>query len=203
MDCLERLRRGGPQEVAVARDGPLVLAFCRETLRAAGRVERGDEVSFDTARQRYAWGVSPPAEMGRMRWFLREGWGTLPHYGMEDAVVRAREATLVVPCLGPRRLAMTLRLEAARAVPVGFSVNTLSLLLLGIIGYFLREYHLDMQRRMTRTEEVQAKHDRRLAELLIVNKIQTRMISKLAGEENPELIRALRPEDPDSDAIQK
>ncbi|HET9317379.1 MAG TPA: hypothetical protein VFQ51_17440, partial [Vicinamibacteria bacterium] len=103
-----------------ARDGPLVLAFCRETLRAAGRVERGDEASFDTARQRYAWGVSPPAEMARMRWFLREGWGTLPHYGMEDAVVRAREATLVVPCLSPRRLAMTLRLEAARAVPVGF-----------------------------------------------------------------------------------
>ena len=106
-----------------ARDGPLVLAFCRETLRAAGRVERGDDVSFDTARQRYAWGVSPPAEMGRMRWFLRSGWGSLPHYGMADAVVREREATLVVPCLRPRPLALTLRLEAAHALPVGFSIN--------------------------------------------------------------------------------
>ncbi len=106
-----------------SRDGPLVLAFCRETLRTAGRVERGDDVSFETARQRYAWGVSPPAEMGRMRWFLREGWGALPHYGMGDAVVRDRVATLVVPCLQPRRLAMTLRLEAASPVPVGFSIN--------------------------------------------------------------------------------
>jgi hypothetical protein len=106
-----------------ARDGPFVLAFCRETLRTAGRVERGDEVSFDTARQRYVWGLSPPAEMGRMRWFLRGGWGTLPHYGTGDAVVRDREATLVVPCLRPRRLAMTLRLEAPSALPVGFSIN--------------------------------------------------------------------------------
>jgi hypothetical protein len=117
---LDRYRRA---DLRGSRDGPLVLAFCRETLRAAGRVERGDEVSFDLARQRYLWGVSPPAEMGRMRWFLRDGWGSLPHYGMGDAVMRERGATLVMPCLRPRSLAMTLGLEAAHAVPVGFSVN--------------------------------------------------------------------------------
>jgi hypothetical protein len=118
--CLDRYRRA---DLRGSRDGPLVLAFCRETLRAAGRVERGDEVSFDTDQQRYLWGVSPPAEMGRMRWFLRDGWGTLPHYGMGAAVMRERDATLVVPCLRPRPLALTLRLEAAHAVAVGFSIN--------------------------------------------------------------------------------
>lgn len=117
---LDRYRRA---DLRGARDGPLVLAFCRETQRAAARAERGEEVSFDIGRQRYEWGVSPSAEMGRMRWFLRDGWGTLPHYGTGDAVVRGREATLVVPCLRPRALAMTLRLEAPRAIAVGFSIN--------------------------------------------------------------------------------
>jgi hypothetical protein len=117
---LDRYRR---LDLRGARDGPMVLAFCRETLRTASRVDRGDEVSFDTARRQYVWGVSPPAEMGRMRWFLRAGWGELPHYGTDPPVMRAREATLVVPCLGTRPLAMTLHLEAAHSIPVGFSIN--------------------------------------------------------------------------------
>ena len=128
---LDRYRRA---DLRGSRDGPLVLAFCRETLRAAGRVERGDEASFDTERQRYSWGVSPPAEMARMRWFLRDGWGSLPHYGMDAAVVRERAATLVVPCLRPRALAVTLNLEAARAIPVGFSINGRPLLQPALVG---------------------------------------------------------------------
>lgn len=106
-----------------ARDGPLVLAFCRETLRAARRVERGGEAAFETARLQYVWGVSPPAEMGRMRWFLREGWGELPHYGTGDAVMRGLEATVVLPCLRPRPLEVLVQLETARATPIGVSLN--------------------------------------------------------------------------------
>jgi hypothetical protein len=106
-----------------SRDGPLVLAFCRETLRTAARAERGDPVAFDLDRQQYVWGVSPPAEMSRMRWFLREGWGPLPHYGTERAVMRSRTATIVLPCLRPRALAVTVGLESAQVVPVGFTLN--------------------------------------------------------------------------------
>jgi hypothetical protein len=58
-----------------------------------------------------------------MRWFLRDGWGSLPHYGLGDAVMRERDAMLIVPCFHPRRLALTLSLDAARAIPVGFSIN--------------------------------------------------------------------------------
>jgi hypothetical protein len=117
---LDRYRRA---DLRGARDGPLVLAFCRETLRAAARVERGEAVELDPGRMRYVWGVSPPEEMARMRWFLRDGWGDLPHYGTGDAVVRGTEATLVVPCLSPRALALVVGLESPRAVPVAFSLN--------------------------------------------------------------------------------
>ena len=117
---LDRYRR---LDLRGARDGPLVLAFCRETLRAAGRVDRGEEAAFDLDRQRYVWGVSPPAEMGRMRWFLRAGWGALPHYGTGPATMQARSATVVVPCLRPGPLVLTLGLEAPQAVPIAFAVN--------------------------------------------------------------------------------
>jgi hypothetical protein len=106
-----------------SRDGPLVLAFCRETLRTAARVERGEPVAFVLDRQRYVWGVSPASEMNRMRWFLREGWGPLPHYGAGPAVMRSRTAAIVLPCLRPRALAVTIGLESPQLVPVAFTLN--------------------------------------------------------------------------------
>lgn len=106
-----------------SRDGPLVLALCRETLRFAGRLERGDPASFELARRTFVPGESHPSEMSRMRWFLREGWGDRAHYGTGDAVMRAAEASILIPCLRPRDLDVVLVLEAPGGTRLRAFVN--------------------------------------------------------------------------------
>ena len=117
---LDRYRR---EDLRGSRDGPLLLAFCRESLRVAGRLERGGDVAFEPGAMRYRWGVDHPSEMTRMRWFLRDGWGDLPHYAEGDARTQAAEATVTLPCLRPRPLAVELVLDAPRPVPVGARMN--------------------------------------------------------------------------------
>jgi hypothetical protein len=121
---LDRYRR---IDLRGARDGPLVLALCRESLRAAQRLEQDRPVVFDAATTGYEWGVSPPEEMGRMRWFLREGWSARAHYGTGDVVMQEARASLLVPCLRPRELEAALRLEAPSPRPVELLVNGRSL----------------------------------------------------------------------------
>lgn len=117
---LDRYRR---IDLRGARDGPLVLALCRESLRAAPRLEQDRPVVLDAATTGYEWGVSPPEEMARMRWFLREGWGPRAHYGLGDVVMQEARASLLVPCLRPRELEAALRLDAPSPRPVELFVN--------------------------------------------------------------------------------
>jgi hypothetical protein len=117
---LDRYRRA---DLRGSRDGPLLLAFCRESLRFAGRLERGGDVSFDPAAMRHRWGIDHPSEMAGMRWFLRDGWGDLPHYATGEARTEAAEATVTVPCLRPRPLAVELVLDAAGPTAVGVRMN--------------------------------------------------------------------------------
>jgi hypothetical protein len=117
---LDRYRR---IDLRGARDGPLVLALCRESLQAAQRLERDRPVVLDAATTGYEWGVSPPEEMGRMRWFLREGWGARAHYGTGDVVMQEARASLLVPCLRPRELEAVLRLDAPSPRAVEVLVN--------------------------------------------------------------------------------
>jgi hypothetical protein len=117
---LDRYRR---EDLRGSRDGPLLLAFCRESLRVAGRLERGGDVAFEPGAMRYRWGVDHPSEMARMRWFLRDGWGRLPHYAEGDARTQAAEPTITLPCLRPRPLAVELVLDAERPSAVGVRMN--------------------------------------------------------------------------------
>ena len=118
---LDRYRRA---DLRGSRDGPLLLAFCRESLRVAGRLERGGGVSFEPTTMRYRWGIDHPSEMARMRWFLRDGWGDLPHYASGEAQTAVPHATVTVPCFRPRPLAVELVLDAARPSLVLLSMNT-------------------------------------------------------------------------------
>jgi hypothetical protein len=106
---VDRYRR---QDLRGPRDGPRLLAFCRETLRSARRVERGQEVVLQASAHRFAWGQSDPGDLSRMRWFLGSGWGGQAHYGTADIRMEGREATLVVPVLAPRELTVSLEVEA-------------------------------------------------------------------------------------------
>ncbi|MCM2257077.1 MAG: hypothetical protein NDJ94_15605 [Vicinamibacteria bacterium] len=106
---LDRYRRA---DLAGLRDGPWVLGFTRESLRAAARLERGLAVELDPVQQRFAWGVSDPVELSRLRWPLRDGWGPLAHYGLHDIRLRSASAALVVPVYTPTDLRLALRFAA-------------------------------------------------------------------------------------------
>ena len=106
-----------------ARDGPYVLGLCRESLRTAFRLERGQAVSFDAATQRFAWGDSDPGGLDRMRWFLRGGWGGLAHYGTGDIVMHEASASLLVPSLRPRDLDLGLETETPAGVRLAIAIN--------------------------------------------------------------------------------
>ncbi|HVR69509.1 MAG TPA: hypothetical protein VMT87_01580 [Vicinamibacteria bacterium] len=107
---LDRYRRA---DLRGPRDGPLVLAFCRDTLRTARRLQRGEAVTFDPATRQFEWGVSDPGRLHRMRWFLREGWGERAHYGTGAVAMSAPRADLAIPSLDGRDLNLTLHLRAA------------------------------------------------------------------------------------------
>jgi len=117
---LDRYRR---VDLRQARDGPLVLSLCRESLRTAQRLERGRPVVLDAEATGYEWGVSPPEEMPRMRWFLREGWGARAHYGTGEIVMHEAAGSLLVPCVRPRELEAALRLDAPSPRRVEVSLN--------------------------------------------------------------------------------
>jgi hypothetical protein len=117
---LDRYRRADLQG---PRDGPYVLAFCRETLRAARRLQRGEGVTLDPARRQFQWGVSDPGRLDQMRWFLRSGWGELAHYSTGPVTLRAPRGELVAPVLDARPLQLTLHLAAPPAAVGAVLVN--------------------------------------------------------------------------------
>jgi hypothetical protein len=103
-----------------SRDGPYLLGTVRETLRIARRLDRGDEVVFDPAERKFAWGVSPPSELSKLRFFLRKGFGPLAHYGIHDIRMRETAATLIVPVLKPGPVKVTLTMDARTSTWVAF-----------------------------------------------------------------------------------
>ena len=106
---VDRYRRA---DLTGPRDGPYVLVVCRETLRTARRLSRGEEVALDPSERRFAWGDSHPSEMDRMRWFLREGWGERAHYGTGEVTMHAERASVLLPVLVPADLSAALHVQA-------------------------------------------------------------------------------------------
>jgi len=107
-------------DLRTSRDGPYVLGFARETLRMARKLDRGETVVLDPAERKFAWGVSPPRELQKLRFFLRNGFGALAHYGIHDIKMRETAATLLVPVLEPRRLSIRVTMDARESAWVTF-----------------------------------------------------------------------------------
>jgi hypothetical protein len=118
--ALDRYRRADLQG---PRDGPLVLAFCRDTLRSARRLQRGEAVTYDPAERQFEWGVSDPGRLHRMRWFLRDGWGERPHYGTGEVRMSAPRSELAIPALDVHDLDLTLELAAPESAGGRVLVN--------------------------------------------------------------------------------
>jgi hypothetical protein len=100
-----------------------VLVVSREGLRAARRLSRGEEVAFDPAARRFAWGDSHPSQMDRMRWFLREGWGERAHYGTGEVTMHEERASLLLPVLVPADLTAILHVQSPRPLVMDAAVN--------------------------------------------------------------------------------
>ncbi|HET7293269.1 MAG TPA: hypothetical protein VFM88_12650 [Vicinamibacteria bacterium] len=118
--ALDRYRRA---DLSGPRDGRLVLAFCRESLAEARRLEQGRQVDYDPERRSFVPRKSYPELLGRMRWFLRDGWGPGAPYRVGPVVTRSASAALVLPCLRPEDLNATLSLQAPREMRVRVAVN--------------------------------------------------------------------------------
>ena len=107
-------------DLSTSRDGPYVLGFTRETRRVARRLDQSETVVLDPAERKFAWGVSPANELQKLRFFLRSGFGPLAHYGIHDIRMREVSATLIVPVLQPRRLAVQATIDARESVWITF-----------------------------------------------------------------------------------
>jgi hypothetical protein len=118
---LDRYRR---LDLRGTRDGPLVLAFCRESLASAKRLARGRFTTFDPGRDYFVAGQSDARDLGRMRWYLRDGWGPRPwSISAAEVVMQEPRATLVLPCLTPADWQLTLWLSAPAEATVRVDVN--------------------------------------------------------------------------------
>jgi hypothetical protein len=106
-----------------SRDGPLVLAVCRESWKTATRIAAGEAVTFDPESRRFAWGESDPGQLARMRWFLRGGWGARAHYGTNEIVMHEPAATLLLPLLAPADVEVRLRVMSPTPLALALDVN--------------------------------------------------------------------------------
>jgi hypothetical protein len=118
---LDRYRR---LDLRATRDGPLLLTFVRQSILEARRLERGRFVVLDPARDVFVAGQSDARDLGRMRWYLRDGWGPRPSSASGDEVVmRERRATVVLPCVRPDAWQVSVWLSAPAPVDVRVDLN--------------------------------------------------------------------------------
>ncbi len=116
--ALDRYRRVDFRPV---RDGPLVLALTRQSLKTARWLAEGRAVIWDLPEMGWAPG-SDPGGLSRVRWFLREGWGPDLHYGLGEVFLQQAKAMLLVPLLEPTDLEVGLTLGGAEE-PLEVGVN--------------------------------------------------------------------------------
>jgi hypothetical protein len=118
---LDRYRR---IDLRGTRDGPLVLAFCRESMASARRLARGRFTTFDPGRDYFVADRSDARDLGRMRWYLRDGWGPRPwSISAAEVVMQEPRATLVLPCTRPDEWQLALWLSAPAPTAVRVEVN--------------------------------------------------------------------------------
>jgi hypothetical protein len=117
---LDRYRR---VDLRGSRDGPLILAVSRDSPRFAARLERGRAVFYEPVQRRFDRDRSDMRDLERMRWFLRDGWGPMPQYGMGAVRMHAREASLLLPCFSPQDLDVVIALRVKSPQLLTVSVN--------------------------------------------------------------------------------
>lgn len=94
--------------------GPVIRAICHQTLRLAELVEKGGWAAYPISdKDPRAW---------RIRWFLRDGWGSFPYYERR-VTMQAPEASVLLPCLRPRPLELALDVTGPGPASLEVRVN--------------------------------------------------------------------------------
>jgi hypothetical protein len=79
---------------------------------------------LDPVRDVFVAGQSDARDLGRMRWYLRDGWGPRPSSSSgAEVVMQDRRATVVLPCLRPADWQVSVWLSSPVAVEVRLDVN--------------------------------------------------------------------------------
>ncbi len=117
LDSYRRVDLRGPH------DGRLLLALCRESFTFAQRLDRGRPVAYAPETRRFLPDRSDPHLLERMRWYLRDGWGRMPHYAPGAVVMTGREAGIVLPCFRPADQEIVLTLSAPVESSLRVDVN--------------------------------------------------------------------------------
>jgi hypothetical protein len=119
--ALDRYRRLPLHETLL---GPYVLTTCRESVRAARHLDLGEEIVWDLDAPGWSWATSDAADMGRMRWYLRDGFGKWPWDTTAPGVVmEARTASFVLPALGGKGVTLALELSAKAPAHATIALN--------------------------------------------------------------------------------
>jgi hypothetical protein len=105
------------------REGNYILGFCHGTLTAARKLQGGVPVMLRMDERRFDPQRFEPEMFDRLRWFLREGWGNMPEYVTDEALMDSDRATLVLPCYTPAPIELTLAMSAGRDLALRVSVN--------------------------------------------------------------------------------
>jgi hypothetical protein len=104
------------------RDGPVVLAVCRESLHTARHLEAGHAVTFDLETSA-APEERDPRFMTVVRWFLRDGWGKGAARSMGPVTTAAANSSILLPCLRPRAVEVKLTIDLPEGERMDVLVN--------------------------------------------------------------------------------
>ncbi len=105
------------------RSAAVVWATTRGSLAVARDLERRLLVTFDFEPRPLRHDLPPLLQAGRSRWVLRDGWGPDVRSGTAEALLTGPAGTILVPCLRPQALEVSLDLSGPPGAVLAASLD--------------------------------------------------------------------------------
>lgn len=105
------------------RNAPALWATLRGTLATAKELEQGRPVSFRFEPRPGRGDLPPLLQAVRSRWILREGFGPDLRSGTVEVVLEGPEGRILLPCLRPRAVAVSLEMAGRPGLPIAVFAN--------------------------------------------------------------------------------
>ncbi len=105
------------------KNAPAVWATLRGTLAVAEELEQGRPVAFRFEPRPVREDLPPLLQAARRRWILREGFGPDLRSGTAEVVLVGREGRILLPCLRPRAVTLSLEMAGRPGLPIAVFAN--------------------------------------------------------------------------------